>query len=142
MIQLSLRDKSPLSICFMDINNLKHVNDVYGHKEGGAFIALMCSSVKECLRSSDAVCRTGGDEFLVILPGSTAKSSGLVWKRIMRRFKALNDGKAKPYPISASHGIVEYPASQRISIDEFIALADRKMYREKKKYRQRGVDGR
>ena len=121
-----------LSICFIDVNGLKEVNDALGHKFGDELIISTVESIKQEIRTEDFTVRMGGDEFMIILSGIGADDSEKVWKRINRRYEDINEKEGRPYLISISHGIVEYDNNQRPGLESFINMADSKMYEEKK----------
>lgn len=131
-IQRSLRTGVPFTICFVDLNNLKWVNDNFGHKEGDEYIRGFTSQVIDCLRASDIVCRMGGDEFLIILPECDATRCEQVCLNIKEKMKDMYERHEKPYNISFSYGIVEYNAETHKCIDDLIAKADQEMYQNKK----------
>ena len=58
-----IREKTTLTICYVDINNLKEVNDVFGHKEGDWMMKNVIDLIKSSVRDSDILCRLSGDEF-------------------------------------------------------------------------------
>ncbi|MGN0814922.1 MAG: EAL domain-containing protein [Candidatus Coproplasma sp.] len=60
------RERTPIALCMFDLDNLKKVNDTYGHDVGDRMISAFCDLLKRCTRSDDLVCRYGGDEFIVI----------------------------------------------------------------------------
>lgn len=121
-----------LSICFIDVNGLKEVNDALGHKFGDELITTTVESIKQEIRTEDFTVRMGGDEFMIILSGIGADDSEKVWKRINRRYEDINEKEGRPYLISISHGIVEYDNNQKPGLESFINMADSKMYEEKK----------
>ncbi len=121
-----------LSICYIDINNLKAVNDRFGHQEGDALISRMSGIFKDSLRDSDVLCRVGGDEFLIIFPDTNAAGAEAVWDRIVGKMKEENQRESCLYPLSASHGIVESHPQSTASMEELISLADTRMYEEKR----------
>jgi len=121
-----------LSICFIDVNGLKEVNDALGHKFGDELIISTVESIKQEIRTEDFTVRMGGDEFMIILSGIGADDSEKVWKRINRRYEDINEKEGRPYLISISHGIVEYDNNQKPGLESFINMADSKMYEEKK----------
>jgi diguanylate cyclase (GGDEF)-like protein len=68
-LQQSIRDDSLLCLMFIDLDDFKHVNDSLGHSSGDKFLTTIASRLKSTVRSSDTVCRLGGDEFLIITSG-------------------------------------------------------------------------
>ncbi len=127
----SVRSGQPLSICFLDINNLKHVNDSFGHAAGDELINTSVNLILDNIRESDVLCRVGGDEFLLIFPACTIENSEKKWSKIKKAIKDENESTKRPYTIAISHGCAQYDYAY--SQDEFIAVADMKMYDEKRK---------
>ena len=135
ILEKEKRQLSPeqrLSVCFVDINNLKTVNDNYGHKEGDRLIKLVAMTIDREIRNSDTLIRLGGDEFLICFPNCNADWADKIWQRIKKKFTLINQKTNKPYQISASHGIAEYQGDQEVAVEELIISADEKMYEEKK----------
>ncbi len=131
-LQFSKRNKTALSICYIDVNNLKKINDTYGHREGDEVLRAVARIFKDEVRESDSICRLGGDEFLIILPQCPLDKAGDVWLRIAARLKAVNAIKMNPYKISLSHGFAEYDPHNPSSIDEMLIVADFEMYKDKR----------
>ncbi|MFO7818957.1 MAG: diguanylate cyclase [Halanaerobacter sp.] len=129
-----------LSVCFIDVNNLKIVNDNYGHKEGDKLIKLAATTIDREIRTSDKLIRLGGDEFLICFPKCDIAFANEIWERIKKKFRLINKKMNKPYQISASHGIAEYKSGEKISVEELITIADEKMYEEKEKMKKEGTE--
>ena len=72
----------------MDVDDLKYVNDHYGHAAGDALLSVVAATLRSTLRSEDVVTRVGGDEFLALLPNSGAHEARLVTSRIYRRMRS------------------------------------------------------
>ncbi len=121
-----------MSICFMDINGLKDINDNLGHDHGDNILISVVQSIKEVIRSTDILIRLGGDEFLLALPRATCETSEEIWSRIKEKFETINKNENRPYIISVSHGIVELDNTTKESLAEQVAKADQLMYAEKK----------
>jgi len=120
------------SVCFIDINGLKDVNDYLGHDVGDELIVTITNSIKDKIRENDFVARLGGDEFLIIFEGLDENGAEAVWQRIVADFEAINETEKRRYLISASHGIESFSGTSNEYIDTIINHADEKMYREKK----------
>lgn len=126
-----------LTICFVDINDLKKVNDTYGHKDGDEYIKKIVELITENVRENDLVSRLGGDEFLIIFKNCEVKDAERVIKRIESDINKINDSKLFSYKMSISRGVVAYKYDMEAS--EFVELADKKMYVDKR--RKKGLLG-
>lgn len=122
-----------LSVIFIDVNDLKLVNDNFGHQEGDKLLQQVSDTLQHSLRRNDMVVRLGGDEFLLILPQSDKKAAEKIWKRIKEELEQISKSNNKDYEISVSHGAAEYSPAYKESLDELINKADHAMYEEKKK---------
>ena len=123
-----------LSICFIDLDGLKRVNDTKGHQIGDRYIQLVNALFEKTLRESDVVCRMGGDEFMIILPGSGADEAEAVLARVTvlaQGSRELVEIKDPPY---FSYGIAEQDA-ETLRGDELIHRADERMYTQKRGHR-------
>lgn len=131
------RGKTLLTIGFIDVNDLKNVNDKYGHNEGDELIKAVSNGIAQVLRSSDTLCRLGGDEFLIILPRCTREQAEQTWLRVNDIFNYHNAEKSRHYKISASFGFIEYSPDNDMLIDELISQADQEMYKCKQEYKKK-----
>jgi two-component system chemotaxis response regulator CheY len=104
----SIKNKFPLSAVMFDCDFFKRVNDIHGHLAGDAVLREMASILKEFSRSSDLICRYGGEEFCVLLPGCNEKTAWNWAERIRKRFEK-NPVKSGNFEISitVSFGIAE-----------------------------------
>lgn len=122
-----------LSLCFVDVNGLKQVNDILGHKHGDELLKTVTGVIKDQIRESDFIARMGGDEFLVVFPRIDGESAENVWKRIVKQFDMINEQEDRHYLISVSHGIVFCGGEKSCTTtDNMIKAADEKMYDEKR----------
>lgn len=113
-------------ICFIDMDELKIVNDEFGHNEGDVYIENIAKTISSVFRRSDFVCRIGGDEFVVIMPGAYERLG-------LTRMKEVDDliatmAKEKPYSMSVSYGIIYAESGCTLSADELLSIADGRMY--------------
>lgn len=120
------------SICFIDIDGLKEVNDKFGHNEGDYLINKVCSVIKEILSNEGSIFRFGGDEFVILLPDKTENDTEALWSKIQAKLLEINNLGIKPYKIVTSHGVIEFNNNTNLSVEELLDLADKKMYIEKK----------
>lgn len=136
---IALRDKERLALLFIDIDKFKTINDSMGHSIGDGFLRRVAAATGEVLRSSDALSRIGGDEFLAMVSGisSVAQVSNLA-DRILRRLdqEFLIDGHALRRSVSI--GIALYPDDGE-EFDELARKADTAMYQAKQAGRNKVI---
>ncbi len=120
-----------VSLCFIDINGLKEVNDTLGHKLGDDLITSVSDIINETIREQDFLVRLGGDEFLIVLNEMGIEMAEIIWERIVKKYYYINQNDNRPYIISVSHGIVDFDNKQKTQVDDLINAADEKMYHEK-----------
>ena len=114
-----------------DIDNLKSVNDRYGHPAGDAAIRAVAAAIRSCIRADDLLFRWGGDEFLVLLIGVSESDARARLEGLNARLRQTTIvGVPVPVDLSASMGFA--PFESATSLDEVIALADTAMYGMKK----------
>ncbi|MBS4175318.1 diguanylate cyclase [Bacillus sp. FJAT-49736] len=124
-------EKAQFVLLFIDINNLKQVNDHYGHPEGDYLVKTVCTIIKSRLDIQDIIFRYGGDEFIIAFMDKHTNHAEKIWTEIVELLKEENAKKWKPYTISVSHGLFYYDSTENISLQEIIDYADREMYKEK-----------
>ena len=127
---------TPLSICFIDIDGLKEVNDTYGHAEGDALINFIASTIKSSIRIGDSVSRMGGDEFLIIFPNSRETDTVKVIQAIFTKLKEFDNLGIKQYQHSFSYGIQEIFMSENLNSNDILKAVDVKMYHNKNRKKQ------
>ncbi|WP_050179961.1 sensor domain-containing diguanylate cyclase [Domibacillus robiginosus] len=130
---LHSREASPFTLCYIDINGLKTVNDRYGHNKGDQFIQEICQAIQKALHEEDVLFRLGGDEFIILFPNQPPEAANRTWAAIRTEFDRANQISQQPYELSASHGICYYHPGMNISLEELLEMADQEMYKEKRK---------
>ena len=118
----------PLSIIILDLDDFKLFNDTHGHLTGDRVLVEVAAALKESCRTRDYVARYGGDEFLLILPGTHNELAAQVADRLLRRMeRAIVRVGGLELPIRTSVGLATFPrdASNR---QELIAYGDAAMY--------------
>ncbi len=130
------RRKTRFSLCMVDINGLKKVNDTIGHEAGDELILTVTQVIKKIIRDTDDIFRFGGDEFIILFNNSDYENAEGIWSRVVERFEQINREENRSYLVSASHGIVDTAALKDKTSDEMIKMADMKMYQEKKEIKQ------
>ncbi len=130
MIDMSRRKGYELAVVFADVNNLKYVNDTFGHKMGDAMIQSAADCLKKAVRKTDVVARLGGDEFLIVLPDCSGDDIEYIMKRATAIFH--DDGIRninKPWCISFGYTMVKDDDNR----DTVIMRADALMYEDKER---------
>lgn len=125
-MERTLTTGSPLTICFIDVDKLKQVNDSLGHSEGDSMLIKVANYLKDNVRVTDYICRIGGDEFLIIFPDCHIANVETIINRIREKLNSECN-------IDFSYGCSEYVQSSNISAEELVKLADSNMYSDKLK---------
>ncbi|MCG6533324.1 MAG: GGDEF domain-containing protein [Syntrophales bacterium LBB04] len=124
-------------LIFGDLDNLKEINDTFGHKEGDQALVDTSQILKETFRESDIIARIGGDEFVILALNSFETSA----EKLINRFEqVLNDHPLQPkrlYKLSLSLGIACFNPQNPRSLDVLLADADKIMYENKQKRKDR-----
>ncbi len=129
------RDKTTVTMFFIDLDGLKIINDQYGHAEGDWLIQTASKILSETIRSSDAAVRLGGDEFLLILHDCVNESCTQLEHRIESRLTQLAEEESKTYHVGATIGSATYDSERHTKPEDLITEADEQMYLRKRKKR-------
>ena len=125
-----------IGIVVFDVNNLKYVNDTYGHKYGDELISSAAKTIKDSFTNSSSIYRIGGDEFTIIIESPDArqiyKESSITFKNYINNF---NNFYNKKYTLSVAFGSAFYEKDADISLNEIIRFADKEMYKDKNEYK-------
>lgn len=124
------------SLCFFDIDNLKTVNDKFGHLEGDSLIRDICRLIKEEVEPNDIIFRYGGDEFMILFDAPCEHEIKKACKRIEESFEAVNRNGDKPYLINASIGLFFHKPGMELKLEQVIEIVDKEMYNSKLKKKQ------
>lgn len=136
--QQAQRDGHPISLGFVDLDHFKSVNDTFGHAIGDQVLKAAAKQVQAQVRISDFVGRYGGEEFVVILPGTPASGAAQVFHRILEAFRGTPQdvGKGQTIIVTASIGISTHsPEHPFPSVQAWIEAADHGVYAAKRKGR-------
>jgi diguanylate cyclase (GGDEF)-like protein len=117
--------RRPLTVCYLDLDDFKRINDSFGHSGGDAALRAVASALNASTREADVVARLGGDEFALLLPGTASDGA----KRLLDDLKRRVDAAAAALPVSVgfSVGAATFLVEPR-SVDEMIGAADDMMY--------------
>lgn len=129
--RIAREESLPISVIVGDINGLKLINDAFGHELGDQLIIDTAKILQKCVRSTDIITRTGGDEFVVFLPSTENNIGEIVVDRILKECNEYNEtSKDSNYNISISLGI-ETMNSISEDLEDVIKLAEDQMYKNK-----------
>ena len=132
----SLERSKAMTIIFADANNLKKINDQYGHTNGDAAIIAIAEVLKSCLRQNDVLCRFGGDEFLIILEECTLQQAEVFWERVEKALRKKNRERLENMILSVSRGMAELNPQEPVSVETLVHTADQRMYENKREYKR------
>lgn len=135
VLERMVREKKQFSVCLVDLDGLKEVNDTLGHQEGDRYLVGVARVLAE-LFETENVCRLGGDEFFIMLPGRTEAEAEEQMKEAARRMETVFQSQGLPVHPSISYGVAEISQIPFGSVTDIIELADRKMYEMKKERRK------
>jgi diguanylate cyclase (GGDEF)-like protein/PAS domain S-box-containing protein len=131
-MKIAKRLKAYNYLAFLDIDNLKEVNDAYGHAVGDRLLQGVAGIFRSTLRESDVIGRIGGDEFAVL----AMRSKGLGERSLLARIEeGVEAFRIKEYPrlrLSVSMGLVSIDPQKYQQLDDFLAHADFLMYQQKR----------
>jgi len=139
-LRLAARRKGELSLLMLDIDHFKRFNDTFGHEAGDQILREVSEILRESVRTEDIVCRYGGEEFLVILPGMGAEASFHRAEDIRQRVSKmrLDFHREAPKEVTISIGVSTYPQAGQ-AVEELVRSADRALYSAKERGRNRVV---
>ena len=127
LINICKTQNKNLCIGYIDIDNLKKINDKYGQNEGDFLLTLVIKTLRENLREGDIICRVGGDEFLIIFPDTSIEEILQLWQEIDSIFRQFNETKKKPYSIYINRGFSQFDQQKNSTLDAMLANADREL---------------
>lgn len=123
---------------YVDMNNLKIINDRYGHDDGDFSLKTIGDILVKVIGKQGVVGRIGGDEFACVLPMESEQGGQAVLDRIYEEFKSFNLQSDKPYNVTVSAGAYMLKPSDNLTLSQALTLADEQLY-EVKKLRTREV---
>tara|TARA_Y100001956_G_C4128832_1_gene192179 strand:- start:6983 stop:7942 length:960 start_codon:yes stop_codon:yes gene_type:complete len=124
--------KLSISVAYFDLNDFKYVNDNYGHHVGDEVLQAFARLLKGSFRDSDVLARIGGDEFIVLMSGTSETVANIALERFRRAVDAYNVSNNKEYQIHFSVGVASAKVAHGVELSSLIELADQRMYQAKK----------
>jgi len=129
-LKLAHRDKQNVLLFFFDVDNLKGINDSFGHREGDLALMRTADALEETFRDSDVLARLGGDEFAVLAWEASIPNIQLILSRLEANLEQANADEFQ-YKLALSIGVARYDPQSPASIGELMDAADQDMYRHK-----------
>lgn len=127
-INRSLRYGRPFTVVYLDADNFKTVNDMFGHATGDTALQTIAGIIQTHVRKTDIVARMGGDEFVVLLTETDAQTAPVVISNMQGQLlKAMGDNG---WPVTFSIGVLTVTVPH-LSVDEMLVRADQLMYKSK-----------
>lgn len=133
--KLARRSGRGMLLFFIDVDDLKQINDSLGHSEGDRILRRTTEALKNTFRDSDVIARLGGDEFAVLAIEASDRDEATISARFDRHLNTINAGEAES-KLSLSVGVARFDHRTPESIAELMARADQAMY-ERKRTRRR-----
>ena len=129
---MALRRQLSFSLCYLDLDGFKQVNDTHGHEIGDQLLIALAERMKLALRKSDTLARIGGDEFVAILLDQADKDSFLMTaERLVETVSQPVFINGLEIRVSASLGIAFFPQDASVDVDQLLRQADHAMYQAK-----------
>lgn len=131
--KLALRKEEKLSLLYLDLNNMKAINDNLGHNSGDSALIDAADIIRQTFRESDIIARIGGDEFAVLL---TTPPEGMIEniiiEHLQKKIASFNAEGKRDYTVSMSAGMAHWSPENPRTIDDLMSQADALMYENKK----------
>ncbi len=124
------------ALFFFDINNLKYVNDQYGHDAGDRIIKFTADTLKQIFVKNSFCGRFGGDEFIACIWSNGMNESEKIIKLFQKKIDESNEGGVFPFKVSIAYGVAVNSREHPLTKDEALKEADRKMYEKKIEYKK------
>jgi diguanylate cyclase (GGDEF)-like protein len=136
-IREAIASAQPFCLLVFDLNGFKAINDVYGHNQGDQLLKAVAKRMQMSVRDADTVCRWGGDEFIIILRGSSLaaaeKRARHIQGNAFGEFSLDRSAESMRVMVSAGVGAAEYKAGE--SVTDFFDRADQMLLAEKRRHR-------
>ncbi len=130
-VKLAHRMKRAMLLFFGDVDNLKTINDTWGHAQGDLALQEISAILKENFRESDILARIGGDEFVVLAVDASKENAEIITNRILASLEARNQQDEKTYHLTLSLGAARYNPEAPCTVSELLTQADGLMYHQK-----------
>ena len=134
-LETAKRLKKRIFIIFIDMDNMKWINDTFGHREGDRALIEAAKILKTTYREADVIARMGGDEFAIVAMEFGDRSDSGLHLRLINNMETYNNEAGRDYNLSMSIGIIHFDHERSTTVDELLSRADTLMYKNKKRKR-------
>lgn len=132
-LRVAQRAGNEILLVFIDVDQLKLINDTCGHKEGDRALVKTAEALRATFRAADIPARISGDEFAVLAYSSNELGAASLMERLKHEIERVNTRGRLPFSLSISAGYAVWSPGQPASLDELLARADAQMYQVKRK---------
>jgi diguanylate cyclase (GGDEF)-like protein len=129
-----IKEKEEFLLCFVDIDNLKYVNDKLGHLEGDKYILCVVDHLKRFTKES-ILSRLGGDEFMIVQKGGSLDFAAKRLEQIRSDLIKLSNSPERPYNLSVSYGLIKVHSDNTLELSDLLSIVDEKMYAYKREHK-------
>lgn len=130
MLETLFAQENDFLLCYLDLNDLKGVNDRLGHNAGDQYIAAVSHALCAAMKTDAIVCRYGGDEFLVLQLDNDVEALRSNMEEVQRVLHTYSNTSQYPFVLSVGYGIAARQEAD--SVDKLLALGDARMYEDKR----------
>jgi diguanylate cyclase (GGDEF)-like protein len=130
-LKLAQRKGQNLLLLFCDVDNLKKINDAYGHHEGDLALIRTADALEKSLRGSDILSRLGGDEFVALASETSNQTQEIILHRLDKNLKKSGATESR-YDLSLCVGVARFDPKRAITLGELMVRADQDMYEQKR----------
>jgi diguanylate cyclase (GGDEF)-like protein len=137
-VRRAVRGRRPIAVLILDLDRFKQVNDRWGHAAGDALLRGLGALLQDGSRREDVACRYGGEEFVLVLPGTSLEDAGHRAEQLRAAVKSLRlrQEDEGPGSVSVSIGVAAYP-DHALDTPGLLKAADAALYRAKREGRDR-----
>jgi diguanylate cyclase (GGDEF)-like protein len=132
LLKFARRVKYSVSLLYIDLDSLKHINNTFGHAAGDTVIIQFTDILTDTFRDSDIIGRLGGDEFVILLVDATEDDLSSMQTRLKNNVDTYNLQSGHQSTISFSLGIIRAQPESSITMEELLSQADKAMYEHKR----------
>jgi diguanylate cyclase (GGDEF)-like protein/PAS domain S-box-containing protein len=141
-LKTAQRNGIEVLLLYGDLDNLKEINDTFGHQEGDLVLTDLSDILKQTFRESDIVARMGGDEFVILAMNCNEVSAEKLITRFEKSLSDYNSQRKRSYTLSLSLGTAYFNPQKSCSLEALLTRADKMMYENKQKRKIRFNGGR